>query len=286
MGQDDVVIRDFIKAPVLDKGDEEEDVTQEGVDCHGTMEVCIWVNETTRKIIVSWRGGTKRQFKPVRKREMKMSADKAIPLHTDQPKELSIFPPFRTQVTETIQNKLFSSLSKLVEEHPFFDVVMIGHSYGGALALLSASLYAISFPMMRVYCHVFGSPKVACSHGKLRDLVHSLPNLKILRIEQASDPYVHTPEGSSWTHIGHTIRIAEDRAKAYKFDKHQSSNPMEFFIKQHYNKKNWKKQDNPLHSYVHTLERFTHRGIPWVKTFAGEEGNGLIGKNEEKRLLV
>mmetsp|Transcript_16904 Transcript_16904/g.38026 ORF Transcript_16904/g.38026 Transcript_16904/m.38026 type:complete len:131 (-) Transcript_16904:177-569(-) len=46
-------------------------------------------------------------------------------------------------------------------------------------------------------------------------------------------------------------------------------------------------QDRKIMEYVHTLEKFTHLGLPWVSKFVGEEGEGVrSGKGDEMRTVV
>ena len=60
---------------------------------------------------------------------------------------------------------------------------------------------------MRVSCHVFGSPRVGGEEW--RQAVHSVPNLRIYRAENGSDPYVMLPNGNEWVHCGHAIQICD-----------------------------------------------------------------------------
>ena len=80
---------------------------------------------------------------------------------------------FGTSMEETV----FALLGNLATRKPFFDVVMTGHSFGAAMATIGAVRYALKHPMIRVSCHVFGSPRVGGED--FRQLVHSVPNLKV-----------------------------------------------------------------------------------------------------------
>lgn len=43
---------------------------------------------------------------------------------------------------------------------------------------------------------------------EFRSLAHSLPNLKIVRMEYGSDPWCHVPDEMSWTHVGHSVTVS------------------------------------------------------------------------------
>jgi hypothetical protein len=101
---------------------------------------------------------------------------------------------------------VFEALNILKDDNPFFDVVMTGHSFGGALATLSATRYASLCSEIRVSAVTFGCPRV----GSLpfRSFAHSLPNLSVFRMEDPVDSCVTLPEvghSTKWTHLGHSI---------------------------------------------------------------------------------
>ena len=101
---------------------------------------------------------------------------------------------------------MFTLLDKLTSANPFCDVVFCGHSFGGALGMIGATRYSALFPMMTVHCHTFGTPKVGGT--TFRHFTNSLPNLKVMRIENGADYYPHFPLGDKWDHAGHTIVIS------------------------------------------------------------------------------
>ena len=296
-GVEDIILQGFF---ILDDDTDSK-------DCYHRMECVIFSSEVKRKFYVCFRGDNDQQKKPIRNREKHTSASKAKVLHTTQ-SNIKIHPSFHDSYykrsNKIIEEQVFTSIQQLVESNPFFDIVFTGYSYGAGLALLSSVRYSHLYSMMRVYCTVYSCPKVGCgvSGINFRDFVHSLSNLKVQRIEYGSDPFVNLPEGSTtWVHAGHSIKISSKTEnnnshppKAYKFDKHRPHpNSIELIVRQRIFggksiKKN-KKQDessNDIHSYVHVLEKFSCRGLSWVKSFVGEDGKGVAGKNNEKRLLV
>jgi len=169
---------------------------------------------------------------------------------------------------------------------------MTGHSFGAALGLVASIRFASKFSMLRLFCHIFGCPKIAYVSGQLRNSAHSLSNLKIIRVEYATDPFVHLPEGSKWVHIGHSIRVSSTGyskpPNAFKFDRYRPNPNLvkQFLRSSPLGKKHKQSNNHNIQSYISALQNITTRKIPWVKTYVGEEGKGCKGKNDEKRLLV
>jgi pimeloyl-ACP methyl ester carboxylesterase len=146
----------------------------------------------------------------VRNRHLRAARDKlardphSAHLSSEQP--VAVFPAYRDSYFKPgIEESVFSLLDELADRTPFCDVVMTGHSYGSALATLAGVRYASSRSQIRVCCNVFGSPKVG--GVEFRHWANSLPNLKVMRVEYGSDPWVVAPEGNAWSHIGHSIII-------------------------------------------------------------------------------
>lgn len=223
-------------------------------------------------------------------------------LHEDhQVRTLSIF---RNAYFGTpMENTVFSLLANLATRKPFFDVVMTGHSFGAALATICAVRYATAHPMMRVSCNVFGCPRIGGEDW--RQLVHSLANLKVFRVENSNDPYVILPSGSEWIQVGHSISIIDTAcssenscsvkfaARQFDRDRIASNNGMFDLIK--HPKVNLPKGitqglttqgkvDHAMKSYV---DKLTTSGEKWFTDFVGMNGNGVISfADNERRLLA
>jgi pimeloyl-ACP methyl ester carboxylesterase len=206
-----------------------------------------------------------------------------------------------------MEETLFALLANLATRKPFFDVVITGHSFGAALATIGAMRYATANPMMRVSCHVFGCPRIGGEEW--RQLVHSVANLKVFRVENASDPYVVLPSGSEWVQVGHAISIHETTSEnggstatsssvqftASRFDRDRitSNNGMFDLIKcpkvnlplgMSQSITTQGKIDHEMKSYV---EKLTHSGEKWFTDFVGMNGNGVISfADNERRLLA
>eukprot|EP00986_Skeletonema_menzelii_P004337 scaffold1467_cov147-Skeletonema_menzelii.AAC.3 len=136
-----------------------------------------------------------------------------------------ILTSFRSAYFSTSLEKALSFLlANLATRKPFFDVVMTGHSFGGAMATIASLRYAMDNSQMRVLCHTFGCPRVGGEEW--RQLVHSVPNLRLFRVEKAHDSFVNIPTGNEWVHCGHSIQFSDDASqgenvqfRAHRFDR-------------------------------------------------------------------
>jgi len=201
IGEDD----EGLSIPALEHGERTifpEDHTENA----GSVTVAVFSSQQHRQFIVCYRGTAEQQAKPVkshtRQRDANGEPSVLHPTHA-----VLVNPEFRDcYFTNNLERKLFSLLDDLTSANPFCDVVYCGHSFGGALSTIGATRYAALFPMMTVHCHTFGVPKVG---GKtFRHFANSLPNLKVMRIENGADYYPHFPLGEKWDHAGHTIVIS------------------------------------------------------------------------------
>jgi len=272
----------------------------EGSEEYNRVEVAVFSSQRLRQIIVSYRGPTELQLKPVKTKHTKQKEEGGgvSILHPDQPAPVN--PIFRdSYFTNKLEEQVFTSVNDLTSQNPFFDVVTTGHSFGAALATIGALRYALASPMIRVSCHAFGSPRIG--GVLLRQLVNSLPNLRVMRIELDKDPWVLMPEGSKWDHVGHSIVISlqsspsasndKDKKKisspsvvAYRFKNRQPSGGGHFWMSA--SKKDRCKYSHDIRNYVHGMEQFTNLKLPWAKSYEGEEGGGVTGLSHERRHLV
>jgi len=218
-----------------------------------------------------------------------------------------------------MEQRIMQRLDNLIEENPFCDVVFTGHSFGGAIAQIAAVRYAAARSVIRVSCHVFGSPKVG-NTGFANLANHSLPNLKVVRVEYKNDytcqvptASTTTPDGGEGCHIGHLVAInklinsssnsnkedrkvvsKEDKKRkkesstivAYKFNKGNNNNnnsrkSITSFVSSR------KKKNRGIEEYVAVLEGMECNGISWPKDYEGENiGEGVRGNNNEARTLA
>jgi len=195
-----------------------------------------------------------------------------------------------------LEHCTFALLDRATEENPFCDVAFTGHGFGAGIATLAAFRYASGRPEIRVAALVTGSPKVGIETWKLA--AHSLPNLKIHRVELGSAP-PHTSAHHGGLHVGHTIRISPKSAitsppnspkagtgesafgsnqhhpvVAYRFgDRNETASVRALF-----------KRDRVLADYVNALESLDD--AVWVHDYYQQDGAGVRGKDDEARYMV
>lgn len=274
---------------------------REHVDDIGRIEVCIFSSESQRQFYVVYRGSTKLQDHPIHGTQIKGSeSDDNIKEATNESEySEEIENPKRDDALQKDVNELvlnaynhtnleesvFTLLNRLTGFKPFYDVCIIGHSFGGMLATIAAYKYAKRKPATRIRCHVFGSPKVG---GRaFRDEVHSLPNLNIVRVERGTDPFVCLPVahgGSEWMHVGHSLRFQPSlltsftvsnearpvEIQLYRFDRlRPSSSFVTSSVNSVYNFSKFK-IGNEIRSYLKDLEKVSTLHLTWPDAFAGE----------------
>ena len=194
----------------------------------------------------------------------------------------------------SLETTVFALLANLATRKPFFDIVMTGHSFGAATATIASLRYASANSQMRVSCNVFSSPRVGGEEW--RQLVHSVPNLRIYRVENGSDPYVMLPSGSEWIQCGHAIQITDNESdghvgsefKARRFDRDQSTstqnNLLGYVQAKVFSQGSVDgKVSHEIQSYV---EKLSTSGEQWFTDFCEVKGKGVSGENNEMRVLA
>jgi hypothetical protein len=261
-----------------------------------SVQVTVFSSQRQRQFIVCYCGTIGQHAKPSKSKG-------TYKLDTN-----GVHESFGNSYLQEMEVKIFQLIEKLTSENPFCDVVFTGHSFGGGLALIGAVRCAEKYHDMTVSCHVFGVPKVGQSDFRLR--AHSVPNLRLIRVEHATDIYVDFPTEQAWEHVGHAITINYSKNKkrtsinpfgtegetvtatahAYKFGKKDQNSTTPSKHRRYpidpRAKKIQGKHDHEMRNYLHALEHFTHMGSQWVKSFANELGNGIVTAENEMRLVV
>ncbi|KAL3757486.1 hypothetical protein ACHAWU_000883 [Discostella pseudostelligera] len=292
---DDIVVEGFFREYTKEEKDKESE----------RLEACILSSDSLRQIIVCFRGSTTNQAKPLKNASTSLFGkhESSCLLHEEDHK-VQVLDTFRGAYFGTpLEKAVFALLSNLTTRKPFFDVVMTGHSFGAAMATIASFRYASSKPQMRVSCHVFSSPRIGGEAW--RQLVHSVPNLRVYRAENGSDPYVLMPSGNEWVHCGHAVQIhdlsggssnsTEIEIKARRFDRDTAtstnSNLLGYVqsmvipktITNGVSSSQQGKMDHEMQSYV---EKLTRSGEQWFTDFCEWKGKGLSGANDEMRRLA
>jgi hypothetical protein len=244
-------------------------VSKGGTNADDRLEAVVF--EGQRQFVCVFRATTEQQSKPGNSKFKK----KVVPLDAEQT-SVELYQCFLEEYHK-LEQDCFALLDKLTEEHPFCDVVFTGHSAGAAMATLAAFRYATARPTMRVNCLPMASPKVGFS--KFRQMVNSLPNLKVMRLEFGQDAKCQLPSPGG-SHVGHTLVLhgslghnslkASHPVLAYQFDTPKL--------------KTFKTIHPDLRAYVTALEELARLNLPWAKDFVGT-GMGVVVNNEARQMV-
>jgi hypothetical protein len=244
-------------------------VSKGGTNADDRLEAVVF--EGQRQFVCVFRATTELQSKPGNSKFKK----KAVPLDAEH-ESVEIYQCFLEEYHK-LEQDCFALLDKLTEEHPFCDVVFTGHSAGAAMATLAAFRYATARPVMRVNCLPMASPKVGFS--KFRQMVNSLPNLKVMRLEFGQDAKCQLPSPGG-SHVGHTLVLhgslghhslkTTHPVLAYQFDTPKL--------------KTFKTIHPDLRAYVTALEELARLNLPWAKDFVGT-GMGVVVNNEARQMV-
>jgi len=233
-----------------------------------TAEVVTFEVPSRSQIVVVFRGNNDQQLKAVKKSKKQCTVEE---FHPDQ--KVDVYSEFKEAYFE-LESVFSAMVDKLTDANPFAQVVLCGHSFGGALATMAGVRYACNRPMMRVSTYVFGSPRVGAEN--FRQLANSLSNLRIIRVEMKNDPTVDAPaDGTTkWYHAGHSISVGKGiMVMAYRFDhnKPKLSNGL------------FRKNDKDSNAYCLALEACMTKK-QWFVAFSGEDvGDGVKGNDDEGR---
>jgi len=284
--------------------------------------VAVFKSDYNRQFVVVCQGSSELQAKPIKKiagvvvtpnlsRRNEPEANFTPDASSIKDNDVAIFPAFMKAYKSKfsdLEDQLIKRLDELAEEHPFFDVIVTGHSFGGILAQLASLRYACLRPNLFVSCYNFGCPKIGALN--YRYYVHSLPNLKVMRMEYGCDPWINEPSQPVWVHAGHCIVIesgnkagksnnddsnSTNTAKAYRFGSSRPTLPgsdKNKFIRglsrpgSKQGSKQERQTDHEISSYIGALERMMKSKTAWPTDYEGSDGVGVSGSNQEKRLMV
>ena len=181
----------------------------------------------------------------------------------DEPHEVKVYSD-HLEAFKSARADLFSRLDKMIESNPFGDLVFVGHSFGSAMSILSSFHFAWVHPELRIGCFMTGAVRVGLAD--FRSAVHSLPNLKVFRLDLARTAVPH--------HVGHGIRLQKGTVKAHKFDDGHETNQVRALLM---------KRSRDISEYVEALEALNET---WVTSYVENSGAAVRGKNSEARTVT
>eukprot|EP00985_Skeletonema_marinoi_P005435 scaffold2354_cov141-Skeletonema_marinoi.AAC.1 len=260
-------------------------------------------------------GSTAAQARPVKSNLFGREASSVL----DEKQKVQILTSFQSAYFSTSLEKALSFLlANLATRKPFFDVVMTGHSFGGVMATIASLRYAMDNSQMRVLCHTFGCPRIGGEEW--RQLVHSVPNLRLYRVEKAHDSFVTMPTGHEWVHCGHSIQFGDAaqgenvKFTAHRFDRSAPNVSLSHTLQKVATEpvrvlksvqsvaaepgkvlrsvqskvvnipiQGSSNGKDAIQSYV---DKLSSSGDNWVTEFSGMKGKGVSGLNNEMRTLA
>jgi predicted lipase len=80
------------------------------------------------------------------------------------------------------------------------NIIFIGHSLGGALAILFTGYVASLYPKIKVSCHTFGSPRVGNKHY-VKWFQNNVSCSNCVRITNQNDPVTQIPISGYFQHV-------------------------------------------------------------------------------------
>ena len=99
-------------------------------------------------------------------------------------------------------------------------IYMTGHSLGGALATIIASVLAPLHPTREVYAVTFGAPRVG--NANYKRYCDSIPNLHIMRVTHTCDIIPRIPT-FGYVHVGVAVQIKPVKFTLNPFSHHRMS---------------------------------------------------------------
>jgi len=154
----------------------------------------IGVNPNFQELLVSFRGTKPTSLNNWLNNLDVFSSNKAFPWYTDA----MVHPGF-LDVLESHQSFLIPQVPNLIAMYPNYQLVINGHSLGGAVATMFAMQLFVEYGTSSTHLVTFGSPRVG--DGTFRDLFTS-SGVSHWRLTHERDPVPHVPlEAWGYIHV-------------------------------------------------------------------------------------
>lgn len=163
-------------------------------DKESDLQVGIYINKDTHKIIISFRGTESLKDITTDLKVIKVKYDENIRVHKGFYDQL-----FRSN----IYNEFYNQLKELIEQYNY-NIYITGHSLGGALSSLFTYRLASEYTNLIINNITFASPRIGNYYWK--KAFNSMTNINTLRVYVNSDPIPLTPSFNYW-HIGKKLKL-------------------------------------------------------------------------------
>eukprot|EP00560_Eucampia_antarctica_P007871 CAMPEP_0197824934 /NCGR_PEP_ID=MMETSP1437-20131217/2118_1 /TAXON_ID=49252 ORGANISM="Eucampia antarctica, Strain CCMP1452" /NCGR_SAMPLE_ID=MMETSP1437 /ASSEMBLY_ACC=CAM_ASM_001096 /LENGTH=378 /DNA_ID=CAMNT_0043424755 /DNA_START=27 /DNA_END=1160 /DNA_ORIENTATION=+ len=134
----------------------------------------------------------------------------------DVPKGVRVHRGFNNAYfADDLSERLGDQLKELAKKHPDYDILITGHSLGGALSLLCGAHTAKILPDRFIQVINFGAPRVGNPSAK--KWMESLPNLSVWRYVYECDVVPRMPY-INYDHVGHLMQLNgenKERSRAH-----------------------------------------------------------------------
>lgn len=176
------------------------------------LQVGVTLSEGKKRICIVFRGSESRSdwyydFMIV-KQGLTMDVKSKSPL-------VNIHSGFLTQLTSNgVYQDLVSTVTKLIEEYPDYEICVTGHSLGGALSTLFGFMIS-HVTDNKVTVISFASPRVG--DWQWKKAFESKSNLYHYRFTNARDAITAVPM-INYYHVGNNIRLNDDKFELFTLD--------------------------------------------------------------------
>ena len=168
-------------------------------------QVAVWASDSKHLVLVAWRGSDSAvdaKWDVASFRECPFGADAK---RTGFRAGVGFV---RQYMGEDLASRIHAEVRKLLNENPAYDLMVVGHSLGGALANLSGFELAREFPATLVTTVTFGCPRSV--NAKLARAIRAQRNLRIYRLVNLTDAVARIPPWSFGArHTGYCVWLCD-----------------------------------------------------------------------------
>lgn len=174
-------------------------------DTQSGLQMATFYNKARNKIYVVFRGSESS--------ELKDWLQDATVVKDELGNGISVHRGFNS-ILQQSKGQIFNAVKELQKAYPTAEIVVTGHSLGGALSTLFGYFAALEFPKTTVRVHSFASPRVG--DDEFRKAHDKLTNLTHVRVVNNRDAVTAAPS-INYAHVGKTVlHLTDDGLKKYE----------------------------------------------------------------------